>query len=87
MHNREPYWIKHPAYCAHYPLAEIQHESGKWELFRVTYKPTLDYSGGDFHEIYWQGDLQADSKEHGFVTNPREMLEQFVDHWLDENRG
>jgi hypothetical protein len=88
MNTREPYWKKHEAYCAHYPLAEIQHESGKWELYRVTYKPTQNYDGGDFHEIYWQGDLQMDQNCMGeFVTNPKEMLEQFIDFWLDENRG
>ena len=89
MHNKEPYWKDHPAYCAHYPLATINHESGKWELFRVTYKPCLDYTGGDYNEIYWNGDLQADGNEPGssFVTNPKEMLQQFIDFWLDEQRG
>lgn len=87
MNNREPYWKNHEAYCAHYPLATIQHEeSGKWELFRVTYKPTQNYEGGDFDEIYWQGDLQADMKcgigEH--ITNPKEMLQQFIDFWLTQ---
>jgi len=89
MNTRKPYWEKHPQYRHHYPLAEINHESGKWELFRVVYEPSLDYVGGDYHEIYWQGDLQHDDKlEMGErVTNPKEMLEQFIDFWLDENRG
>lgn len=88
MNNREPYWQKHPQYRHHYPLAAIQHESGKWELFRVVYEPSQLYEGGDFHEIYWEGDLQVDMKESGgVITNPKEMLEQFIDFWLDENRG
>lgn len=87
MNTRKPYWEQHPQYRHHYPLAEIQHESGKWELFRVVYEPGLNYQGGDYHEFYWEGDFQLDMPAKEFVTNPREMLEQFIDFWLDENRG
>ena len=87
MRDRLPYWKDHPVYMEHFPLATLNHESGKWEMFCVDYKPGhIDYHGGKFVEFYWCGDHQ-ESFDWDPVTNPKQMLEQFVDFWLDENRS
>lgn len=88
MRDAKPYWNKpnreagDPVYLEHFPLAEVKHDSGKWEMFCVDYKPDVHHTGGKFTEFYWNGDLQ-ETFEWVPVTNPREMLEQFVEHWLE----
>lgn len=84
MRDAKPYWTKHPAYVEHWLLASVDHESGKWEMFCVDYKSMQNYAGGKRVEFYWSGDNQWDL-EWTPVTNPKEMLEQFIDHWLDED--
>lgn len=88
MRDRKPYWKDHPAYHEHFHLFTLAHESGTWEMFCVDYMPGLDYAGGKHTEFYWNGDFQESfpftiSTQAGY----REQLEQFIDFWLDENRG
>lgn len=84
--NREPYWKKHVAYLDHALLAERDHSSGKWEMFVVSYSESQNYDGGRYLEFYWEGDFQ-ESFPFRPVVNYKEQLDQFIDFWLDENRG
>jgi len=82
MRDAKPYWKNHPVYLEHFPLATLNHESGKWEMFCVDYKPSLNYTGGKYFEFYWNGDHQNDL-DWTPVSNPQEMLAQFIENWLE----
>lgn len=94
MRDAKPYWNKpnraagDPVYLEHFPLAETAHESGKWEMFCVDYKPDIHHTGGKFTEYYWNGDFQ-ESFPFEIMTKAgyKEQLDQFIEFWTDENRG
>lgn len=81
------YWKDHPVFQQANLIASKKHESGDWECFEVVYKEgNINYHGGAFTEYYWNGDFQ-ESFPASRVTNPDEQLDQFIEFWLDENRG
>lgn len=84
MRDRKPYWKDHPAYVEHWLLAKTDHKSGKWEMFCVDYRTDhIDYQGGKCVEFYWNGDFQ-ETFAWSPVTNPAEMLDQFIESWLED---
>lgn len=87
MSTENKYWKGHPAFVTAKLIASIEHDSGTWESFEVLYKDGGDlYHGGPWLEFYWNGDSQ-ESLPFNQVTNPQEQLEQFIEFWLDDNRG
>lgn len=86
MGTENKYWKDHPAFIKADLIASKKHESGNWEAYMALYKPTLDFHGGAYLEFYWNGDNQ-ESFPFTQVTNPSEQLDQFIEFWLDENRG
>lgn len=94
MRDGKPYWNKPnrdagaPIYLEHFPLAECNHATGKWESFCVDYKPDIHHEGGRFVEFYWDGDFQESFPfSVGTKDFYKEQLEQFIEFWTDENRG
>lgn len=89
----KPYWNKpnrdagDPIYVEHWLLAEHDSkETGKWEMFCVDYKRDIHHEGGKYLEFYWEGDFQ-ETFPFEPVTNYKDQLLQFIDFWMDENRG
>lgn len=80
------YWQDHPAYISHNLLVSKKHESGNWEMFQVSYRPSIHFEGGEFLEIYWNGDHQESFTPNGTDKYGAE-LDKFIEYWLDENRG
>jgi len=92
--DAKPYWIRGRTsdggaarYIEHWLLAEHDsEETGKWEMFCVDYKPDIHHEGGKWLEFYWEGDFQ-ETIPYVPVTNAKFQLMQFIEFWMDENRG